>query len=222
MRIVEAGTQMTLRSAETLQFLPDVVAEFLGGLRSSVRQSFLGLVPHAFVRVQLRGIRRKVFEVQARVLGPEFPDRVALVNGAVVPHDDYMPWEVAEKLPHEVTGLRMANVGLVDLEVKPNPVSPRANRQAGDDRDLVMFVPVRERRRVASGPPRPAHGPCQHEPRFVDEYEVGAQPRSPFFIRGHSSFFHRSISSSLRWSARRSGFWTLQSRRCKRRPTWSR
>jgi hypothetical protein len=26
----------------------------------------------------------------------------------------------------------------------------------------------------------------------------------------------------LRWSARRSGFWTLQSRRCKRRPTWSR
>jgi len=176
MRVVKAGAQVTLGPAKIIQFILDMLGEVRRGLGSSIRQPLLALVPHAFVRVQLRGIRRKVFQVQARVLGAELPNRVALVNATVVPHDDDMPWEMAEKLPHELTGLPMPNVRLVDLEVKPNSVSPRADRQAGDDRDLVMLVPVRERRRLAPGPPRPAHGPCQHEPRFVDEYEVGTQP----------------------------------------------
>src|SRR2546429_2738830 len=38
--------------------------------------------------------------------------------------------------------------------------------------------------------------------RFVGKYDVGAQPRSVFFTRGHSSFFQRSISASFRSKAR--------------------
>jgi hypothetical protein len=47
---------------------------------------------------------------------------------------------------------------------------------------------------------------------------VGTQPRSVFFTRGHSFRFHRSIRSSSRSRALRSGFWWLHPRFRMRRP----
>jgi hypothetical protein len=46
----------------------------------------------------------------------------------------------------------------------------------------------------------------QQEAGFVGKDDVGAQPRSVFFTRGHSFCFQRSIASSFRSTARFSGF----------------
>lgn len=144
--------------------------------------------------------------MQTRVLSAEVANLVALVDGTIVPEDDDGPSQMSREMPEEVADLRAPNVCLVHLVVEPHPVLPRADRKPGDDRHLVMFVPVMERGRLAAGSPGSTHGAGQHEAGFVNEDEVGPQLFGPFFIRGHSSLIQRSIFSSLRWRARRSGF----------------
>lgn len=91
-----------------------------------------------------------------------------------------------------------------------------------DDGDLVAAVMMALDRGLPTWCPSLAHWWDQEKSRLVDEDEVGPQPCGVFFIRGHSSFFHRSISSSLRSTARRSGFWWVHRISPSIRPTWSR
>lgn len=184
---------------DSLLELPDV-------LGSAVGHGLLGLVPDSFVRVQLGCVPGKVLDVQTRVLSAELANLIPLVDRAVVPKNDDGPSQMAREMQEEVADLRAPDVRLVHLVVQAHPVLARADGKAGDDRHLVMFVPIVERGRPAAGSPGATDRAGQHEARFVNEDDVGTQVLGPFFIRGHSSLAQRSIFSSLRWRARRSGF----------------
>lgn len=188
------------RRRETSEQLVDIIGP-------SVREASLGQAPHAFVRVELGRIGRKVFEVQAGELATEVADRIALVNPALVPeHDDGAP-QVAEEMAEELEGVRVREV-LLDEEV-PGEAEPSADwthRNAGDDRDLVPLIPVTDDRRLAAGRPRLVDARDQQESRLVDEDEMGAQPPGVFFTRGHSTCVQCSIAASSRSTARVSGF----------------
>jgi len=184
----------------------DSLLELSNILGPAIGHGLLGLVPDSFVRVQLGCVPGKVLQVQTRVLSTELPNVVTLVDSAIVPEDNDWPRQMSREMPEEVADLRVPNVRLMHLVVKPHSVLPWADRKAGNDRHLVMLVPVIERGRPAAGSPGSTHGAGQHEARFVNEDEVGPQLFGPFFIRGHSSVVQRSIFSSLRWRARRSGF----------------
>lgn len=176
-------------------------------IRPSVGEAGLGQTPHAFVRVELGRIGRKVFEVQAGELAAEGADRLAFVNAALVPeHDDVAP-EMAEEIAKELERVRTREVLLHEkTPVEAEPAALRTHRDAGDHGDLVPPIAMADDRRLPAGRPRLVDARDQQEARLVDEDEMGAQPRGVFFTRGHSTRVHCSIAASSRSNARVSGF----------------
>ena len=112
-----------------------------------------------------------------------------------------------QQLTQEDTDFLLLDV-VKKQEIVEAQVAPLGtHRNSGDHRD---FVPLPLVMPMDGGFPLRSPGPDyrrnQEEARFVGKYEVGAQPRSVFFTRGHSFFFQRSISASFCSKARRSGF----------------
>lgn len=140
----------------------------------------------------------------------EGPHDRAAMNVAVVPHDDDRTAEMPQQIAEKRTGVRRAEILAMQLEIESVVAAAGAQREPGDDRNAIMFLPVVQDRRLAPGRPGAAHGRDQEEARLVDENEVGTQPRGVFFTRGHSRAFHSAIAASSRWSARRSGFCGVQ------------
>lgn len=186
---------------------------------ATVRQLRFGAGPDAFVGVEFRRIGGEVREPQPRRPREERAHDRAAVNVAVVPDDNHRAVQMAEEIAEKRAGVGRADVFTVKLEIEPAPAPGGTERQPRDDRDAIVSLPVAQDRRLAPRRPRTAHGGDQEEARFVDEDEVGAQPRGVFFTRGHSRAFHRAMAASSRWSARRSGFCGVQPRACSRRPT---
>lgn len=132
------------------------------------------------------------------------------MDADVVPDDDDGPPDVLQQVQQELADLSTPDVAVVDLKVEPHATAARADRDAGDHRQSIMPVEVPDDRRDSAGRPSPSNRRDQEEPRFVDEDEVGAQPRGVFFTRGHSFLTHRRMRVSFRSLAWRSGFCGLQ------------
>ena len=215
-------TITALQSDHVLGSIPD--ASIVWSSISDVWQHIQGdrLVFESIWSSMMPVVSGEMLKVKTRMCFAEVTDRFPLVDLAVVPNDDDVPAKVSEQIAEKPTDLLASDVVIVQLVVETHSLVARTDRQSGNDRYPVMLVAVAGLRCLPTGRPGFADGAHQHEPGFVDEDEVGAQVRSPFFMRGHSSSFQRWMRSSLRSRARRSGFWQLQFRRCMRRPTWSR
>jgi hypothetical protein len=120
----------------------------------AVGEPALGQRPDAFVRVQFGGVGREPLEVQARELGTQGANEGPFVDRAAVPQHDHGAPEVAQELPEEPAHLRGMEVLIVELEVEAEVLPPRADRQAGDDRDPVVALPVAEQRGSGRREPR--------------------------------------------------------------------
>ena len=190
------------------------------GIGSTVGQAALGLLPDAFVRVELGGVAREAVEMQPRMTGLQRTDGIAAVDRAVVPDHDHGTAKMSEQVAQEGADLRLPDVMSKELEVEAIASPARAHRNAGDRGDAIPALAMAKQRRLPSWRPRSAHARRQDEPRFVDEDEVGAQPRGFFLISRQVFFFQSAMRSSLRSRARRSGFWTLQPSECMRRDTY--
>ena len=96
----------------------------------------------------------------------------------------------------------------VHVQVQVQPPTPRRDRQAAD-RGYLPMMPLRmmKNRRLADRRPAPLHDRQQHQPRFVDEDDVGREMRRLFFMRGQSTATHLLMASASRSLARRAGFW---------------
>jgi hypothetical protein len=144
------------------------------------------------------------------------------VGLAIVPeHNDVAP-QVAEQVTQELADLGLLDVLAVKPAVQPQPAARGADGHGGNGRDPVVLVAVADDWRLAARPPGAANRRNQEIPGFVDKSDMGAQPRRVFFMRGQSLFFHASIAASSRCVARISGFWQVQFKSCRIRPTWSR
>lgn len=134
-------------------------------------------------------------------------DPFPLVNAGVVPEDDDMPAKVTEQVSKEGAHLVVPNVLLIASKVQTDGAPPWTDRDPGDYGYPVALVVVREPRSDTPRRPRLPQRRYQEEARLVREDDVGTQPCCVFFTRGHSLRFQRSIFSSSRSAARRSGFW---------------
>jgi len=173
---------------------------------AAVGEGLLRELPDAFVGVELGGVAGEAREVQSGEDATQRPDRVALVDAPVVPHEDDRSSEMAKQMSKEGADLGVLDVLGVEAVVEAEPSATGAHGDTGNDRDPIAPLPVVEKGRLASRRPGLAHTRNQEEARLVDEDEVGTQPRGFFLMRGHSSVFQRSIAASLRSKARRSGF----------------
>jgi len=191
-------------------------------VRPTVGEGTLGELPDALVRVELRGVGGEAVEMEPGKAGLECADGFAAVDRAVVPDHDHGAAEMAEQIPEEGAHFRVLEVLGGEQEVEAAAPAAGTHREAGEDRDALAPLAVPEQRRLPPRRPGPAHARDQEELPLVDEDEVGPQPRGFFLMRGQVSRFQSSMRSSLRSSARRSGFCTLQPKPCSRRPTCAR
>lgn len=186
---------------------------------AAVRQFAFRMVPHAFIGVEFGCVGGEVRDAPARLTGEERAELRAAVNVAVVPQHDDAPAEVSEQGTEKRAGVRGANVVPIELEVEAAASARRAEREPGDHRHAIVALPMPKHGRLYARRPGPPDRRNQEEARLVDEDEIGAQPRGVFFSRGQSRCFHAAIAASSRWSARRSGFCTVQPNRWRSRPT---
>ena len=176
-------------------------------VRATVGEAALCVGPHLLVRIELRRVGGQELEVQPRKAAAELSDAIALVDARVVPEHDHGTAKVPKQVPEKRADLLVSDVLLVGLEVEADPLAPGRDADPGDHREAVMAVAMADDRRSSARRPGLAQGRDQEEARLVDEDDVGTQPRSVFFTRGQSFRFQRSMRSSSRSRARRSGFW---------------
>lgn len=160
--------------------------------------------------------------MEAWISATEVADRFPLMRFAIIPDDDEMAPQVAKQMTEKLASLGLLDVLAMQLEVEADPSALGAHRQCRDGGNLVVFVRVLGAWGLTARSPGAADRRDQEEARFVEEGEMGAQPRGVFFIRSQSRRFHSSMAASFRWVARRSGFWQLQPSEWSSRPTWSR
>ncbi len=176
-------------------------------VRATVGETPFGVGPNGFVGVELRSVGRKEFEMQPREPAAGFPNPFSLVNAGVVPDHDDVPAEVAQQVPEEFADLVVPDVRGVALEVQSDAPTPGCQGDARYHGDAIMPVAMMDDGRLSARSPGLSHRGDQEEARLVDEDDVGTQPRSVFFTLGQVRRFQRSMASSSRSSARRSGFW---------------
>ncbi len=173
---------------------------------AAVGETPFGGGPDGLVGVELRGVGWKEFEMQSREPATDFPNPFSFVDAGVVPDHNDVPAEVAQQVSEEFTHLVVPDVLRVTPKVQADPPTPGSNRDARNDRDPIMPVTMMKEGRLTARSPGLSHRGNQEEARLVDEDDVGTQPRSVFFTRSQSLRFQRSIFSSSRSRARRSGF----------------
>jgi len=128
--------------------------------------------------------------------------------------------KVMENLTEKCRYFILSNVIPEEQAIETEAVSLRADGDPRDDGDAVVGKMVMNNGRLAYGGPGTPHAGGQHEARFVDENQVGAQPRGVFFTCFQVVSFHFWIAASLRSRARRSGFCGLHPSVCMSRPAW--
>ncbi len=147
-----------------------------------------------------------MLDVKTGVLALELRQRFSVVSLRVVQDRDHWAAQVPQQIAEKDTHLVVSNVVEVKLVEKAQALALRADGDSRDDGDFITAVTMPMHRGLASGRPGLDHTRDQQESGFVGKDDVGAQPRSVFFTRGHSFRFQRSISASSRSIARFSGF----------------
>ncbi len=181
----------------------------------------LQVPPDQLHRVQLRGVGRKQDGVQGGGALEESRDGRAPMSPEPVPNQDQRGTDLPAQLAQEVDDLGCGDIGLgMEPEVQVELIAAGGHAQGSDDGEpLVSAGALRQERSNTAGRPASSDKRGHQQAGFVEEYEAGSQAGGFFFTRGHSCLTQRWISASSRSTARRCGFWGLQPRSRRRRPT---
>jgi len=157
--------------------------------------------------------------MQSAGAGEEFLHRIAAMDGSVVQQNDQMAADLAQQMAEEGQHFFSLDVVLIQVAVQRTMETLGADRNAGDGGDPVVAIPITQKRCLSHRAPGLSDRGDQEEAGFVDEHDVGCQPRGVFFTRGHTVRFHSAIAGSSRSTARLSGFWWLHPIPCRSLPT---
>jgi hypothetical protein len=186
------------------QFEPQLVQI---GAAKVAQLNVLEIVPDALIRIQVRGVARQLLQVEPRrrPLREEVLDGLSAMDRRPIPDHEQLARNLAQQVPQELDNLGAPKCALADLEEEPPLVG-----QAADDREMIAGTRHPEDRRL---PPR---GVGAHQARQQIEaglvYPDNRSPLASGFAKraGQRSLHHSWMAASLRWVARRIGFWTLQ------------
>jgi len=111
-----------------------------------------------------------------------------------------------EKMSEELTDFSTVDVLFMERVVQTKADSPGTDRKGGYDGNPIMLLQMPNDGSLPAWTPSLSDRRDQEESRLIDECDMGTQPDSVFFIRGHCFRFHSSMACSSRWRARFSGF----------------
>ena len=144
--------------------------------------------------------------METRVTATDFPDGITFVDGGIVPYHNHRPPKMPEQMPEKQADLWMFDVVRMQHVIQAAANTLRTEGKGGDDRNPIPFLMMPNNGCLPSGSPGLAYGRDQEESGFIDKCDMGTQPHSVFFTRGHWVRLHSSMAISSRWSARFSGF----------------
>lgn len=216
--VFEAGPKESRRPLEFLESAGDVAEEGVEVGRSAVGEAVLAVTPDPFGGIEFRGVGGKGFEVETRVAPAESADGLASMLSGLIPDHDHVAAQVTEELPQEEGDIDLSHVFDLDPKEETEATAEGAQRDARDHGELIPAVEVVQDRGLPPRGPRALDRRDEQKARFVNENQVGPQPRGVFFTRGQRYRFQRSTASSSRSTARRSGFCTLKPTRWRIRP----
>ncbi len=170
--MVDASSKAARGSLDVSKRAPKATVQHGDVVGATVGQTPFGVGPDGFVGVELRGVRRKVFEMQSWKSAADFPNRFSFVNAGVVPDDENVSAKVAQQVPEEFADLVVSNVFRVAPEVQADASTPGSNREARDHRDAIMPVAMMNEGRLTARGPGLSHRGNQEEARLVDEDKV--------------------------------------------------
>jgi hypothetical protein len=205
----DAALQEILRTRQAADLLRQDVHELHNRIRSSISQASLKMVPDSLIRIQLRGVRRERHEVKSRRPAQEFPHWLASMGIEIIQENDQVTANLAQKMAEEYRDFFPPDVVLIKIAVERASITLMTDSNPRNGRDAVMAIPMTDDRRLTHRAPCLSDRGNQQEARFVEENDVGRQPRGVFFTFGQTELFHSAIAASLRSTTRRSGFWWL-------------
>jgi|SRR5208337_875967 len=177
------------------------------------------MIPHAFIRVEFRGVGRKGLKVQTGGPAEKLPNGIAPMNFAIIEQDEQMTVYLTQQMAEELRHFFALDSIPVQLAVQSTVEALRADGDTRDGGDTVVTIPMAQDRRMSHWAPGLTDRRDQEEARFVDEDEMGCQPCGVFFTRGQTDRFHAATAASSRSTACRSGFWWLHPSWCRSLPT---
>jgi len=203
--------------AKPIRFISDhaehgdnLVKQRVKVLRAIVGELLLGLPPDELIRIELGRVGGQVFDVKPRVILTDRCDRIALVLGRLVPDQNHVVPKMTQQVAQEGCHVHLRDVVVEDLVIETETLLSGTHRDGRDDRQLVATIAMADHGRLATWRPGALQGRNEQEPGFVEEDQMCLQASGVFFTLGQRSRFQRCTASSLRSSARRSGFCTLQ------------
>ncbi len=162
----------------------EVLHEIVQVLRAAVGQVVFGQGPNALVWIQLRGVRGETLQAQTRMLAEQLIQGLTFMSGRVVQQHHHRAAQVAKQMAEEDAHLLLPDVVEPKLVIEAEMLSLGTDGNSRDDGDSLAAIAMAQDRSLASRGPGLDHVGDQQEPGFIDEDEVGAQPRSVFFTRG--------------------------------------
>ena len=203
---MDASPKAALGSLDVSQRAAKVAMHHGDVIGATVGEAPFGVGPDGFIGIELRGVGRKQLEMEPREPATGLSDAFSFVDARVVPDHDDAPAEVAQQVAEKRAHLIVPDILRVALKVQADTLASGSDGDSRDHRDAIMSVTMTDDGRLPARRPGLPNRGDQEEARLVDEYDVGTQPRSVFFTRGQFLRFQRSIFSSSRSKARRSGF----------------
>lgn len=170
------------------------VAQILG---DAIGQRPLEMVPHEFIRIELRRVSRERIGMQARMGAEPLFDHGAFMRSPAIPEQDHVAPQVPEQVSEELGHFRGSNV-LVGMEPGVQHDAPPFRRDA-EGRDRRNLVPVPGAVQPGSLPPgRPGAGDVrdQQEAALIEEDQMGPKPFGVFLYAATGT------ASNGRWPAR--------------------
>jgi hypothetical protein len=119
--------------------------------KQAVRGVGFEVVPHLLRGIELRRIRRELFQMQSRVSLAHRLDGRPPVNRATVPEQDDVAPQVLQERTQEAGHIEGLKVARLEAEVQPQMLAFGRDRKGGQSGDTVMPIVVRDDWRVPAG-----------------------------------------------------------------------
>ena len=178
----------------------------------------LQIAPDAFVCIQLWCVSGKSFQMNTgrAPASKEILDHLPAMNGSSVPNDQQLAWNMPQKVLQEADDIDALKGAVLHQHVELS-----LWRDPADGRKMVSCQARADDRCLSHWGIGPHDRWQQVEARFVHPKQRVLLLYGFFLTSGHRSWRHRSMASSSRWLARRTGFCTLQPQARRIRLTWA-
>jgi len=174
--LCQAGTQQTLRLLDVAQGVHHQVQQVIPIFRACVADSLLGLRPDILFRVEFRSVGWEAFQMQPPMAVAKlnyFP--IPMNRAAVQQHDD-LSAQVSQQLGKVLHYLHRSHIPRINLKVESQLLARWRHAQASNNRETLAAIAVPQHRRAAHRRPSAQHRRNEHEPAFIEEHQMSAQP----------------------------------------------